>query len=154
MKKNLGVLAVLSAMAAFAYFNHPASGRADSVAPVAAEQQLAPTRIGSSVGEAWEQRRSDVQVLDEGTVRRLLADDTNGSRHQRFILAMPSGQTVLVAHNIDLAPRIDTLAVGDTVAFYGEYEWNEKGGVVHWTHRDHRGSHPHGWLRHKGKTYQ
>jgi len=83
-----------------------------------------------------------------------LPDDTSGSRHQRFILKLSSGQTLLVAHNIDLAPRISSLRVGDAVQFYGEYEWNQKGGVLHWTHRDSRGSHVAGWLRHQGKTYQ
>ena len=97
---------------------------------------------------------SNRQVRGSGTVERLLRDDDNGSRHQRFILRLPSGQTVLVAHNIDLAPRIAGLRVGDTVEFDGEFEWNEQGGVVHWTHRDPRGAHAAGWLRHGGRTYQ
>ena len=104
--------------------------------------------------QAYQNRQSDVQVEGRGRVTRLLADDNKGSRHQRFILALPSGQTLLIAHNIDLAPRIDTLKVGDTVTFYGEYEWNNKGGVVHWTHHDPRGHHPGGWLQHNGKRYQ
>ncbi|GAA3718360.1 DUF3465 domain-containing protein [Oceanisphaera sediminis] len=103
---------------------------------------------------AYENRQSDVQVEGCGRVSRLLADDNKGSRHQRFLLALPSGQTLLIAHNIDLAPRIDGLQVGDTVAFYGEYEWNDKGGVVHWTHHDPRGRHPGGWLKHNGRIYQ
>ena len=97
---------------------------------------------------------SNRQVRGSGSVERLLRDDDDGSRHQRFILRLPSGQTVLVAHNIDLAPRIDGLRVGDTVEFSGEFEWNEQGGVVHWTHHDPRGTHAAGWLRHGGQTYQ
>ncbi len=89
-----------------------------------------------------------------GTVSRVLADDNDGSRHQRFILALPSGTTVLIAHNIDLAPRIEGLRTGDRVEFSGEYEWNPQGGVVHWTHRDPQGRHAAGWLRHGGRTYQ
>jgi hypothetical protein len=87
-------------------------------------------------------------------VERVLSDDREGSRHQRFILRLNSGQTLLVAHNIDLAPRVDGLSKGDRVELYGEYEWNERGGVVHWTHRDPRGNHPHGWISHRGKRYQ
>lgn len=104
--------------------------------------------------QAYQNQQSDVQVEGRGRVASLLKDDNKGSRHQRFLLALPSGQTLLIAHNIDLAPRIDTLKVGDTVAFYGEYEWNNKGGVVHWTHHDPKGRHPDGWLKHNGKRYQ
>lgn len=106
------------------------------------------------LGQAYENRQSDVQVRGEGEVIRILRDDNTGSRHQKFILRMPSGQTLLIAHNIDLAPRINDLSKGDTVEFYGEYEWDEKGGVVHWTHHDPGGRHEDGWLKHQGKTYQ
>ncbi|HXQ73121.1 MAG TPA: DUF3465 domain-containing protein [Pyrinomonadaceae bacterium] len=84
----------------------------------------------------------------------LLPDDQKGSRHQRFIVKLASGQTLLIAHNIDIAPRISGLAVGDSVRFYGEYVWNEKGGTIHWTHHDPRGRHVAGWVVHNGKTYQ
>lgn len=103
---------------------------------------------------AFAARRSDVALAGEGSVVKVLADDRRGSRHQRFLLRLASGQTLLVAHNIDLAPRVEGLAVGDTVRFAGEYEWNEKGGVLHWTHRDPRGKHPGGWLEHAGRRYQ
>ena len=76
------------------------------------------------------------------------------SRHQRFIVQLPSGQTLLIAHNTDIAQRINALRVGDTVAFSGEYEANAQGGVVHWTHHDPGGRHAPGWLQHNGQTYQ
>jgi len=108
----------------------------------------------SALTSAYENRKSDVQVGGSGVVIRNLADDTSGSRHQKFILKLSSGQTLLISHNIDLAPRINSLRKGDTVNFYGEYEWNSKGGVVHWTHHDPRGNHIGGWLKHNGDTYQ
>lgn len=108
----------------------------------------------SEIGQAFANRASDVQVEGSGQVVRVLTDDVNGDRHQRFILRISSGQTLLVAHNIDLAPRLPQLQVGDTVEFFGEYEWNDQGGVVHWTHRDSQGRHVDGWLRNNGKTYQ
>ena len=89
-----------------------------------------------------------------GVVTRILSDDNDGSAHQRFILKLPSGRTVLVAHNIDLAARIATIRIGDTVEFYGEFETNPRGGVIHWTHHDPRGFHVDGWLKHNGRTYQ
>jgi hypothetical protein len=103
---------------------------------------------------AFANRIGKQQVSGQGTVVRVLPDDTHGSRHQRFIVRLNSGRTVLVAHNIDLAQRINSLRTGDTVAFYGEYEWNPKGGVIHWTHPDPEGRHPAGWIRHDGQTYQ
>jgi hypothetical protein len=84
----------------------------------------------------------------------MLADDLDGSRHQRFIVSLASGQTVLIAHNIDLAPRVDGLQTGDYLRFYGEYVWNAEGGKVHWTHHDPKGRHVTGWLKHNGRTYQ
>ncbi|MGC8732164.1 MAG: DUF3465 domain-containing protein [Halothiobacillaceae bacterium] len=106
------------------------------------------------LAEAWERQQSGVLVEGRGTVEKLLSDDLEGHRHQRFILRLASGQILLVAHNIDFAPRIHGLAVGDEVAFFGQYEWNPKGGVIHWTHHDPAGRHPAGWLRHQGQLYQ
>jgi hypothetical protein len=103
---------------------------------------------------AYDNRESNVQTQGRGKVVHILPDDNVGSRHQRFLLQLPSGQTLLIAHNIDLAKRVSGLQVGDTVEFYGEYEWNSKGGVLHWTHRDPKGRHVGGWLRHQGRTYQ
>lgn len=104
--------------------------------------------------KAYESRTSNLQIEGSGRVVTLLSDDNDGSRHQRFIVRLNSGQTLLVAHNIDLAQRIDSLAEGDSIRFYGQYEWNEKGGVIHWTHNDPSGSHVAGWIEHKGKRYQ
>ncbi len=106
------------------------------------------------VAAAFRDQSSGVQVSGEGVVDRVLSDDVDGSRHQRFILRLASGQTLLVAHNIDLAPRISSLESGDAVAFSGVYEWNAKGGVVHWTHRDPSGQHQAGWLKRNGQTFQ
>ena len=106
------------------------------------------------ITDAYQNRLSDIQVSGSGKVSRILRDDNEGSRHQRFILRLSSGQTLLIAHNIDLAPRINTLQNGDVVQFYGEYEWNPKGGVVHWTHHDPGGRHVDGWLKHDGRKYE
>ena len=107
-----------------------------------------------TIREAFDQQRSDIQVLAKGRVKAILKDDNEGSRHQKFILSLDNGLTVLVAHNIDLAPRIDHLSKGDTVEFYGEYEYSQQGGVIHWTHRDPQNRHLSGWLKHQGKTYE
>ena len=95
-----------------------------------------------------------MQFESEGTVTRVLPDDTKGSRHQRFLVRLSTGRTVLIAHNIDLAPRVQGVSEGDTVSFSGEFEDNDKGGVVHWTHHDPSGRHVAGWIRHRGQVYQ
>ncbi|GIA69938.1 putative lipoprotein [Vibrio cholerae] len=104
--------------------------------------------------QAYLSQQSDLQVQGFGQVSKVLPDENDGSRHQKFILKLNSGQTLLVAHNIDLAPRIPNLKVGDSVEFYGEYEWNKKGGVLHWTHKDPQNRHAHGWLKHNGQVYE
>lgn len=106
------------------------------------------------IDKAYSEKRSDVQVQGVGVVVKVLSDDNKGSRHQRFLLKLSSKRTLLVAHNIDLSPRIENLKEGDSVEFYGEYEWNDKGGVIHWTHHDPRKKHKDGWLKHNGQIYQ
>ncbi|MBY0474520.1 MAG: DUF3465 domain-containing protein [Nitrosomonas sp.] len=98
--------------------------------------------------------QSNVQVYGTGIVISILSDDLNGSRHQRFIIELKSKQTLLIAHNIDLAPRIDKLVLNDQIEFFGEYEWNDKGGVVHWTHHDPEEIHLNGWILHNNVIYQ
>jgi hypothetical protein len=122
--------------------------------PSAKKKSAESTDDTDRIRKAFKQRKSDLQVRAEGKVVKVLADDTKGSRHQRFILKLSNSITVLVAHNIDLAPRIKNLKKGDTVEFYGEYKWNDKGGVIHWTHHDPKKKHPGGWLRHNGKNYE
>jgi hypothetical protein len=103
--------------------------------------------------QAIANRNSDVQVTGAGKVIKVLPDDNKGSRHQRFLVKLESGNTLLIAHNIDLAPRVKGLKQGDQISFNGEFEWNSKGGVIHWTHKDPRSVHIHGWLEHNGEKY-
>jgi Protein of unknown function (DUF3465) len=88
-----------------------------------------------------------------GVVRRLLHDDNDGARHQRVVLDLRNGQTVLLAHNLDLAERVP-LGLGDRVQFRGVYEWNDLGGLVHWTHHDPLGIEEGGWVRYRRRDYR
>jgi molybdopterin converting factor small subunit len=121
---------------------------------LAEKADLSSSNTDSVIAKAFDNHQNNLQVKGVGEVLRVLSDDRDGSRHQRFLLRLDSGQTLLVAHNIDLAPRITSLAAGDTVEFFGEYEWNSKGGVIHWTHHDPQGAHVSGWLKHQGRTYK
>lgn len=153
MKKPLWI--VVLAVALFAGYQHWHDGRGPVVPTTAPLSQGGEDAAGHGPRpEATGAEGDHAQVQGSGVVVRILPDDEDGSRHQRFILRTPSGQTLLVAHNIDLAPRVSGLAVGDTVDYSGEYVWNAKGGVVHWTHHDPSGRHVAGWLKHAGQTYQ
>ena len=142
MKKLIYILVFVVAYAAYERFLIP-EVPTTSTQPVSAQS--------STDSEQWS---SGQQVRGSGKLVRILADDNDGSRHQRFILETSSGQTLLVAHNIDLAPRISSLSIGDFVEFFGEYETNPQGGVIHWTHHDPQGRHIAGWLEHRGRRYQ
>jgi hypothetical protein len=125
----------------------PGSGRAGDGSAVAVDAGEA------QVLDLFANRRSGEMVVVAGMVEAVLSDDNDGSRHQRFIVRMGSGHTLLIAHNIDLAPRVP-LRVGDTVRVRGQYEWNEQGGLLHWTHDDPNGDHPGGWIEFEGDRYR
>ena len=116
--------------------------------------QVAAQSDNSAVIQAYKNKKSDIFVEGSGVVKKLLADDNKGSRHQKFLVSVSAEQTLLFAHNIDLAPRIDTIQVGDSVQFRGEYVYNPKGGVVHWTHKDPQGKIEGGWIQHNGQKYE
>lgn len=137
--------------------------RQQSEAPV---ERPAPTRGGEpppvegddgGIARLFRERKSDVVVEAAGVVLKVLPDDVEtadgSSRHQRFTVQFASGGTVLVAHNIDLAERVP-LRAGDRVRFRGEYEWNYRGGTVHWTHRDPKRRRADGWIEHAGRAYK
>jgi hypothetical protein len=115
-------------------------------------------RDASSAGEqaimdAHDQQKSDVIVQASAKVVKVLPDDTVGSKHQKALLELPSKLTLLLAHNIDLAQRVP-FREGDTIEFKGEYEYTDKGGVIHWTHHDPGKRHTDGWIKHNGQTYE
>ena len=129
----------------------PAQG-APSSRSTAEQPSRSPTGGNDAIVAAFRARRSDVWVEGKGTVEAILPDDREGSRHQKFIVRIDRDLTILVSHNIDLAPRAP-LDKGDRVSFRGEYVWNAKGGLVHWTHHD-PGGRPGGWIRLGDEIYE
>ena len=108
--------------------------------------------MGKSKQRVLAQEDDDTWIEGSGVVTRLLHDDRDGSRHQRFIVDLRNGQTLLVVHNMDIASRIP-LGIGDRVKFRGLYEWNNLGGVVHWPHHDPHGEETGGYICFRDKTY-
>jgi len=102
---------------------------------------------------AQEQRASHVEVTVTAPVKRVLSDDTEGTPHERFLLILANGTTVLVAHNTSEAGRVP-LSEGSVVTVHGEYIWNNRGGVIHWTHHSDNGRHEGGFIDFQGQHYQ
>ncbi len=151
MRKLVAVFVVIAAV----YFGYGEFGGTPSLAERSGSTAANDTSLAAdALSIAFDHRHAGQQVQGRGVVQKILPDDNKGSRHQRFILGLQSGQTILVAHNIDLAPRVASIKLGDTVEFYGVYETNDLGGVVHWTHHDPAGRHEHGWLKHNGRLFQ
>jgi hypothetical protein len=151
----LGVIFVLRLSGVLSQADAPPAPGSDPAAARGGAAALKPSGDpgAAAIVRAFERRASGSMVEAEGTVEATLRDDREGSRHQRFIVRLEGDHTVLIAHNIDLAPRVP-LERGDRVRFRGEYEWNERGGVIHWTHDDPQRRHPGGWIRHEGKDYR
>lgn len=98
-------------------------------------------------------RSEKVEVLFSARVQKLLPDDTRGLPHQRFLVELKNGSTVLIAHDTRYAERAP-VQVGDIVTINGEYIWNQRGGVVHWTHRSDTPRHEGGYIDLSGSRYQ
>lgn len=146
MKKHLFLLIILSLLVAC---KQNITDRAiTNNASVTTQAQA----INAALIQAFQTKKSHIFVEGDGIVKKLLPDDNKGSRHQKFLVTFSPEQTLLFAHNIDLASVVP-LAVGDTIQFRGEYVYNPKGGVMHWTHRDPQAKIEGGWIKHNGKTY-
>jgi hypothetical protein len=149
--RRLAIRFGILALASLLYFGGQWLER--SASPPTGSGQESSRTSGITVEQAYARRLSDVMLRVEGRVDRVLRDDNEGSRHQRFIVETDSGTTVLVAHNIDLADRVP-LENDDSIEVFGEYEWNDQGGVLHWTHHDPQRRRQGGWIRHQGREYR
>ncbi len=168
------IVLVLVVLGVAAYFGAPIAGSgggsgtgnttpADAPAGAAPRRDaggvatLDPAQTQARVARLMKEQQSGEMVAFDARVVKRLPDDNDGSRHQRFLLAIDAEgapySTVLVAHNIDLAERVP-LEEGDVVSVYGQYEFNDRGGVLHWTHHDPKGWREGGWIEHEGVRYE
>jgi hypothetical protein len=108
----------------------------------------------SEINTIYANRDSGVEVTVKGNITKILSDDTVGGKRQRFIIQMLNGQTILITHNIDIAPRVVGITIGSRVYVQGEYIWNNQGGIIHWTHHDPAGVHKNGWIVFGDNKYQ
>ncbi len=99
------------------------------------------------------EHRMNTEVTGKVRVYKLLREDDEGLKHERFLVMLSDGTTVLVAHSLDKAPPVP-VSPEDEIIIHGEYVWNAKGGVIHWTHHSDTPKHEGGWIDFKGKRYE
>lgn len=112
----------------------------------------------AAVYDAWRAGRSQVEVTASGSVvRQLGTREGRSGAHEGFLLhlrgAAGRGLTVRVEDNVDLTGAI-ALTPGAEVVVRGEYIFDARGGIIHYTHRDPRGRHAAGYIATGGKLYQ
>jgi hypothetical protein len=111
----------------------------------------------AAVYDAWQSGRSHVEVTASGSVARVLGERPGPSGvHEGFLLHLRGseghGLTVRVEDNVDLTGPIP-LRSGDDVTVRGEYIYDSRGGLIHYTHHDPRGHHAGGFVRVNGRLY-
>ncbi|MBX9685990.1 MAG: DUF3465 domain-containing protein [Candidatus Obscuribacterales bacterium] len=117
-------------------------------------QQVATADQGQAeILNAQAQGAQKVELIFTAPVKKLLPDDRRGLPHQLFLLELQNGSTVKIAHDTKYAPHIP-LSPGDVVTVKGEYIWNKKGGVVHWTHHSDTPKHEGGYIDFNGRRYE
>ena len=105
-----------------------------------------------TVEKAYLSHESGMMAEVHGRVVRILRDEREGVHRQRFVIRLPNGQMVIVIHNVEDSDRVP-VRLEDPVLVRGQYEWEESGGVLHWTHRDSSPNRRHGWVEHMGRRY-
>ncbi|QDK37045.1 DUF3465 domain-containing protein [Bdellovibrio sp. NC01] len=116
--------------------------------------------VDSSAGDADIVRAVNAQKrvnFVEGSgmvVIKVLPDDNEGLKHQKWIVRLSNGKQMQAVYNSDedLCPRIP-IKVGDVVAMGGMFLWTNQGGLLHWLHHDPRGNRPDGYVQLNGKFY-
>lgn len=159
MKKLLLALAILVGAGVYDFVNKQLTGNSaakpttTTQAPSSSTPQSQSDALLEKIRDAAVNQRSGWWLETDGIVTKNLKDDTKGSQHQKFLIKLAPDITLLVAHNIDLAPRAP-VKEGDSVKIRGRYEWNNRGGVIHWTHHDPKGRKEGGWIYANGKYFK
>lgn len=130
-----------------------AGGGQSQTSPAVGASLAQPALDDAAVVALQAEQARKVVTTCTARIKKLLPDDRKGSKHQRFLLELSNGTTVLVAHNIDMAPYVPAQA-GDIVTVHGEFIWNQRGGVLHWTHHSDTPRHESGYIDFAGNRYQ
>lgn len=98
------------------------------------------------------QRRVNFVAASGLLVIQLLADDTKGREHQKWIVQLSNGKRIQAVYNSDICPRVP-LREGDIIDMAGEFIWTGQGGLLHWLHHDPHGNRPDGYVILDGTSY-
>jgi Protein of unknown function (DUF3465) len=104
------------------------------------------------IEDAYRYRQTGFMAEVDGTVARILMDDQEDQRNQKFTIRLTNGQMLLVIHDQEAAGRVP-VSVGDRVLVRGEYVWTETGGTLRYTQHDYSPRRLHGWIDHNGERY-
>lgn len=119
------------------------------------ESQINPSTSGDSQLVQAVNNHKNVNFVEGSgmVVTQLLPEDHSGSPHQLWMVKLSNGQSIQAVSNLDMCQKIP-LQVGDKVGMGGQFIWTkEKRGLIHWLHRDPKGSRPDGYVTLNGTTY-
>lgn len=86
-------------------------------------------------------------------VIELMADDTQGSPHQKFRVQLSDGHAITIISNLDMCVHVP-VQVGDTVGAGGEFiPTGKMSGLLHWVHNDPKKQRPDGYIELNGHIY-
>ena len=112
-------------------------------------------RLSSSdniLHNAFKEKKRKIVTNGAGKVIKMLSDQFGGSKRQRFLIILNSGQKLQIKHDIDEIGRLP-VKIGDSVAFSGIYNWNREGGEISKTDSRSRNNQS-GWLKLNGTMYK
>ncbi|NUN05797.1 MAG: DUF3465 domain-containing protein [Bdellovibrio sp.] len=98
--------------------------------------------------------RRRVNYVEGGslTVTKVLPNDEDGRKHQKWMVRLSNGNTMQAVYNSDMCPEVP-VKVGDVIAMGGMFLWTNSGPMLHWLHHDPRGNRPDGYVYVNGKYY-
>jgi hypothetical protein len=102
---------------------------------------------------AWQQEKSNFHVQFEARVILKLPDEDNYGNAQKFLVVLENGHRLLISHDLEISTRVP-IVVNSLIRVKGEYDWNETGGMVHWTHRDINNERDGGWIELNNHRYR
>jgi hypothetical protein len=89
---------------------------------------------------------------DGMVVTKVLPEDNDGLRHQKWMVRLSNGASLQAVYNSDMCPHVP-IREGDVVAMGGMFLWTNQGPMIHWLHHDPRGHRPDGYVKVNGKFY-